>query len=372
MENRRPDSKELTLTLFAAGADEWNTFRKSYPSEPLILSGIDFERMDLSQFDLHDVQIISCDMSGVKLRHANLEGARLAYVVLDEADLYDAHFDNAFFWNVRAKRANCEAAIFAHATFYDTALNECNLTDAVFFTAACSDSDFTGSDFTGAWFGRTSLVNTKLDETVLVNCNIHGCSVWDVSLNGAIQRDLVVTEGDPRVTVDNIEVGQFVYLLLNNQKIRGAIDSLASRFILILGCFSPERKETLNELRAELRKHNLAPVLFDFDKPPSRDLTETVSALALLSRFVIADLTDPRSVPHELASIIPHLRSVPIQPIILKGQNEYGMIRDLAVNNNMMPIFRYRDNAHLIASVKTKIITNAERRVEKIRRQRRT
>jgi hypothetical protein len=44
------------------------------------------------------------------------------------------------------------------------------------------------------------------------------------------QQDLIVTEVDePTVTVDNIEVAQFVYLLLHNEKIRDVIDTVGKK-----------------------------------------------------------------------------------------------------------------------------------------------
>ena len=62
----------------------------------------------------------------------------------------------------------------------------------------------------------------------------------------------------------------------------------------------------LDALREALRGHGLVPMLFDFEEPSGRDITETMSTLAHLARFVIADLTDPRSIPQELKAVVRH------------------------------------------------------------------
>ena len=127
---------------------------------------------------------------------------------------------------------------------------------------------------------------------------------------------MVVSRWDePAVTVDNIEVAQFISLLLHNEKIRDVIDSITSKVVLILGRFTDERKAVLDALRDELRKRNYQPILFDFDVPATRDITETVSLLARMARFIIADLTDPSSIPKELEAIVPSL-AVPVQPLL--------------------------------------------------------
>ena len=74
--------------------------------------------------------------------------------------------------------------------------------------------------------------------------------------------------------------------------------------MLILGRFTPERKAVLDALRDGLRKHDYLPILFDFHVPATRDITETVSLLARMARFIIADLTDPSSIPKELEAIV--------------------------------------------------------------------
>jgi hypothetical protein len=40
-----------------------------------------------------------------------------------------------------------------------------------------------------------------------------------------------------------------------------------------------------------MRQRGYLPILFDFEKPESRDLTETISILAHTAKFVIADIT---------------------------------------------------------------------------------
>jgi hypothetical protein len=53
---------------------------------------------------------------------------------------------------------------------------------------------------------------------------------WGVKLEGARQQNLIITPAiEPEIAVDNIEVGQFIYLLLHNEKIRDVIDTITSK-----------------------------------------------------------------------------------------------------------------------------------------------
>ena len=140
------------------------------------------------------------------------------------------------------------------------------------------------------------------------------------------QQDLVITPpGEPEVTVDNLEVAQFIYLLLHNEKLRDVIDTITSKVVLILGRFSPERKMVLDALRDKLRKRNYVPVVFDFEKPRSRTTINTITLLARMARFVIADISDAKSVLQELQAIVPESPKLPVQPIIVSAQEEPGM-----------------------------------------------
>ncbi len=149
-------------------------------------------------------------------------------------------------------------------------------------------------------------------------------------------------------------------MLLNNQKIKNAIDTITSKAVLILGRFTEERKKVLDAIREELRQRGYVPILFDFEPSASRDLTETIQLLANMARFVIADLTEAKSIPQELSHIIPLLPSVPVQPILLASQREYAMFDDWRSFNSVLPEFLYEDETHLIDNLETKVILPAD------------
>jgi hypothetical protein len=152
-----------------------------------------------------------------------------------------------------------------------------------------------------------------------------------------------------------------------HEKIRSVIDTITSKVVLILGRFTPERKAVLDALREELRKRDYLPVLFDFDKPASRDITETVSLLARMARFVIADITEARSIPQELLIIAPDLPSVPIQPLLQEGAGEYGMFDHFRRYPWVLKEHVYASPQQLIADLGERVIGPAEAKVRELR-----
>src|SRR4051794_36036669 len=82
-------------------------------------------------------------------------------------------------------------------------------------------ADLSGADLRGAILRQSILIKTNFEGADLTGAHVYGASVWDVNLNGTIQRDLVITDRfEPTITVDNLEVAQFIHLLLRNSKIR--------------------------------------------------------------------------------------------------------------------------------------------------------
>jgi hypothetical protein len=155
--------------------------------------------------------------------------------------------------------------------------------------------------------------------------------------------------------------------MLNNQKVREVIDTITSKAVLILGRFTEERKPVLEALRQELRQRKYLPILFDFEKPSSRSTDETITLLARMARFVVADISDAKSVLQELRGIVPDLPSVPVQPVILATQEEPGMFDFFRKYPWFLTVHRYETPTLLLADPNKEVIAPAEAAVERLR-----
>ena len=171
----------------------------------------------------------------------------------------------------------------------------------------------------------------------------------------------ITSDDEPAVTVDNIEVAQFVYLLLHNEKIRDVIDTIGKKGVLLLGRFTGGRLEVLKRLQVKLRELGFVPIVFNFDKPETKDYTETVRLLASLSRFVIVDITKPRSAPLELQATVPDCM-VPFVPILEKGHDPFSMLIDLHIKYDwvLRPVLEYSSVDRLIEVLEDKVVRRAE------------
>lgn len=353
------DSKvnALAVLMIHKGVDAWNQWRAENPN---VIP------------DLGRASLRGAYLARANLRGANLEKSDLAGAILIQADLQGARLDGA-----NLAGANCRLANFQRASLVETMmrstrfdgtdlrkaeLTECDLSEANLRRADLSKSRLTSVDLS-----YSDLIETNLEYANLLDCRVYAASVWGVNLQGATQSNLVITAIDePTITVDDLEVAQFIYLLLNNEKIRDVIDTVARKVVLILGRFTPERKAVLEAIREELRKRDYVPVLFDFDKPAARNITETVRTLAHLSRFIIADLTDPSSIPQELYAIIPTL-AVPVQPVIEQGNRAYSMFVDLGTTYHwVLPIHEYQSTNDLLASLGSAVIAPAEAKAKEL------
>jgi hypothetical protein len=209
-----------------------------------------------------------------------------------------------------------------------------------------------------------------ISETRISPAAASGISAWGLKLDEKTkQQNLSITQGkEPLITVDNMEVAQFIYLLLNNPKICDIIDTITTKAVLILGRFTTERKAVLDFLRDELRKLNRTPIVFDFDQPENINITDTVKLLAQMARYIIVDLSDPNSAPYELGIIsMLGIDSTPVVPLIAGEQQPFPMLVDVLRKHWSTQLVRYKDLDDLKGNLDDMLIKIAEEKVQELR-----
>ncbi len=216
-------------------------------------------------------------------------------------------------------------------------------------------TDFSGANLQGAVVLESILLRANFDGSY-----IHGISAWDVQLEGAKQDSLVISSfGEPTITVDNLEVAQFIYLLLNHKKLRDVFNAMTERGVLLLGRFGGSGLQVLQAIAAKLREGNYLPIIFDFERPQDRNYTETIKTLAGFARFVIADLSGP-SVPQELYATVPHFK-IPFVPIIEANRKPYSLAVDIFEYPWVIwPPITFTTIEELLEQMPTKVIVPAE------------
>ncbi|MBK9928825.1 MAG: pentapeptide repeat-containing protein [Saprospiraceae bacterium] len=318
--------------ILIKGVDEWNNWRiqnkkfdidLSYKN----LSGFNLKSINLNGANLKKSDLSETNLNGANLLNANLEGANLQKSILYKAILIDANLMNSNLKEANLMKANLKGAKLSNsilesaklndadmsdvdlrnsdlsnADLTDTILNGANLNNvtlhyAIMIRADISVADLTNADLRGANLAVARCIETNFEFSNIENACVYGISVWDIKTNGLKQKNLIITrDNEAVITVDNLEVAQFIYLMLNNEKIRDVIGTIAKKGVLILGRFTPERKKILDAIREKLRESDFVPMMFDFEKISSRDFTETIKILAGMSRFVIADISNPKAV----------------------------------------------------------------------------
>ncbi len=459
------------LRIIQQGVEAWNKWREENPDERIDLrkaslfkanlSGANLSQADLRESDLREANISRAKLSRADLRkadisradisNADISKASLFKAKLGEVDLHGADLRGTLLSRAHLAKANFHMAKLSGACLCEAGLSgadlrEADLEDASLRFASLREADLSKaslrrSDLRGASLDKAILIKTNLTDAILTDCRIHGISTWRLKLEGAEQKNLAVTPFPISITIDNLEVAQSLYLLLHDKKIRGAIDAISLKAVLILGrlmpkrrivldalreelrgrgyifalflCsllysmknrgtiapaipkvvlilgrfmpekFMPKRRVVLDALREELRGRGYSPVLFPFKEPHPEDSCledsfledrlildpiETVSTLAHMARFIIADITDAKGLLTELESIVSGLPLVPVMPIVPYTGYEDGLLKQIRRYPWVLEPYRYEDQAQLIASLGEKVIAPAEKKVIECRR----
>lgn len=327
------------LAILSKGIEYWNNWRKENPSVVPDLSHAhlyrgwfvngNFDNCNLESAVFGDSTSGGATFQNANLNHTHFMGATLAHANFEGALFEDTSFALANLQGANLRKSNLSNLWMAQSNLSEANLSGCtientNLKFANLYKTNVDNTTFREVDLQGA-----QLVDTSVNNTSFIDCKIRGVSVWN--LHGKIRKTanlIISSDEEPLITTDNLEIAQFINLMLNNQNLSNVIKTIGSKGVLILGRFSIERKEILDSLRNALKQRNFVPMIFDFDRPTNKDFTETIKILAGISKFVIADITNPSSSPLELQATIPDYQ-IPFIPIIQQGEKPFSMFSDL-------------------------------------------
>lgn len=309
------------------GADAWHGWRQKNLVEEPDLSGADLDGADLARFDLGGADLSEASLRGANLYRTDLITADLMKANLRGANLNRADLSGAACNGTNFSRANLREASLYGAWLEGAYLIRADLRGANLIRANLWGANLKMANLEGATLRYACLVNADLRGATLSGCSVYGASAWDLKINDKTKQDtLIITPvHELAITVDDLEIAQFLYLILNNEKVGHFIRELRTKAVLILGSFSPDSKNILEAIRASLYAKGFVPIMFDFDTSRTSYPMETVQTLALLSNFVIVDLSEPAGQYAEIEHLIP-TTYVPFIKIARDGAHVSGML----------------------------------------------
>ena len=371
----------LVRMLRNDGVQAWNRSRVDHPDYPRCdiyeeaIRGADLSRADLSGAELRSALLLGADLSGADLRGADLSNAWLHQADMTGANLEGARLDNALLMDAKLRDANLREASLREARIEGD--KRLSYPSHIVVGADLTGANLTSADLTGAQIWDSSLDGVNLSGaniagSTIVNARVHGVSIWDLRGKPSRQSQLIVTTPAGRLEFNDLRAAVFANLLQNGLSLGDVVSISGKVTVLILGRFTDDnkndnRKLVLEGLRGKLETLGFNPVVFDFERPEDRDLTETIVSLAAMSLFVIADLTKPRSVPLELQATVPNLM-IPFVPIIQRGEQPFAMFKDLLGKYDwVLNLLEYDRLEKLLLAFKDAVVVPALKKRDELR-----
>lgn len=308
-------------------------------------------------------------ISQLRFSDIDFTGVKFINIVFDKnVRFHNCIFINAEFKSVSFNKCSIRGSNFLYATMEDTKFVTCSITNNSFvFAKFHSESEFVECNFFGS-----SFISSEFNNSKIIKCWMYGGNFWSIKLDeNTLQKDLIISPKNEKKTeidqilVDSIHVGNIISnLYLTQNRFFEFIEETSKIFILILGRFPNENfHSSLPYLQNAIRDYkqtNYSPLVFNFEKPEKRDLIEIIILLATLSKYIIVDLSDPKSAPAEIQAILGIL-AVPIIPIIHKDQevpatfsfvNKYNWVSDVIKYDDYEEIERNFSKIDKVAQLK--------------------
>jgi hypothetical protein len=236
-------------------------------------------------------------------------------------------------------------------------------------SADLSGADLRRADIRGADLSKARMAKADLRGADLSGSRVHGLLALDLSVDEKTnQSDLIMTQpGQSTVTVDGLDLAEFTSLLFDNEGIRGLIDAMATRVVLVLGRFSADRTRARNAIKEGLRRVKLTPVFFDAKQQSQGDLSSTLRLLLRMARFVVLEITDSADIPFNFGEALLCMGRTPVLPLKAAGSPDRHLPDEWHTFAGVLDTREYEDGPCLSLCL-TKAIEEAEEAVQVIRK----
>ena len=99
---------------------------------------------------------------------------------------------------------------------------------------------------------------------------------------------------------------------------------------------------------------------FSILRSPQAEILQRLCVLLRTWHASLLRISQTLRVLQELMAIVPNLPSVPVQPLLLASQEEYGMFEHLRRFPWVLELVLYENQASLLMELEPKVITPAE------------
>ncbi len=327
----------------------WNSWKRSidFGDSAIELEGFSFQKFSLStvsKFDFSNTSFKNCEFINVSFHQCNFE----------RSSFFQCKFIDAG-----------TRLIFCH--FRDCKFEECHFEDITLSGSVFNYSRFLKCNVIKSSLVEASLVGCRFIESLVDDCNISGASIWDITVEDTTQSNLKINYGKGKsqeLIFQDLALANALYIFAsNNKNFAGFLDKKSTNFVLILGRFGANL-DNLNMIAEALRSRQFSPIIFDFEV---EDLTliETIKFLALLSKFIIVDISNPKSVPSELEAIISTV-IIPIVPIVISEYNPFGTFSAYSNLPNVLKPILFDTVQQIVDQIDELIIKRANERYDAI------
>jgi uncharacterized protein YjbI with pentapeptide repeats len=192
------------------GADAWKTWRLSESANVGDFNKAILVREKFLNYELDKAFFHRANLRGTWFVGSHLNLATFTHSNIMRCDFYKADLGGADFSHANAERANFRHANLRGANLQRGIFKKCDFSKADLSQANLKWGDFREANFEeanlqGSFLNYSMLIKANLRNANISDSHIYGISTWEIDLENAIQKNLVITpHKETTITVEKL------------------------------------------------------------------------------------------------------------------------------------------------------------------------